>query len=258
MVVGGSGQFIGAPVLAAHAALKSGVGWVVSALPESVVQIVAGNLLESTWLPLRSSTGNISKDNVSQIIENMDGVSSLLIGPGLPDDPETHEFIRAIVNPKLQFPPLVLDAGALRALKKKDLELLPLDTILTPHPGEMAALTGLDVKAVQLDRVGIAKKFAQAWNCVVVLKGAFTVVASSSGRVGILPVATPALAKAGTGDVLAGIIVGVRAQGVPAFDAAVLAIWIHAKAALRAVGQVGGTAAVLPSTIIENIGWFLN
>jgi len=122
---------------------------------------------------------------------------------------------------------------------------------LTPHPGEMSVLTGLSKEEVQADRLTIARRFSQEWGHVVVLKGAFTVVAAPDGEAAVIPVATPALARAGTGDVLAGLIAGLRAQGVPAFQAAAAGAWIHACAGLRAAEEIGNTASVLAGDVLR-------
>ena len=118
--------------------------------------------------------------------------------------------------------PMIFDADGLKLLAKLPdwSKLLPAPAILTPHPGEMSVLTGMAIEEIQKDRLNVARKFAQEWGHVVVLKGAFTVIAAPDGRTTTIPVATPALARAGTGDVLAGLITGLRAQGVDAYDAA--------------------------------------
>ncbi|MCJ7435506.1 MAG: NAD(P)H-hydrate dehydratase, partial [Anaerolineales bacterium] len=151
--------------------------------------------------------------------------------------------------------PLVFDADGLKLLAKiKDWHaLLPAPAILTPHPGEMSVLTGLSVEEIQADRRGVAGKYAKEWGHVVVLKGAFTIIASPDGRMTIIPVATPALARAGTGDVLAGLIVGLRAQGVDAYEAAVASAWIHARAGLYAADDMGTTASVLAGDVLDSI-----
>jgi hydroxyethylthiazole kinase-like uncharacterized protein yjeF len=128
---------------------------------------------------------------------------------------------------------------------------LPPDTILTPHPGEMARLMGDEVttKEVQADREGVARRMAVEWKAVVVLKGAFTVVAAPDGRVMVVPFANAALATAGSGDVLAGAISGLRAQGMDAFEAAVAGAYVHGLAgelARAALGNMGVVAGDLP------------
>jgi len=126
--------------------------------------------------------------------------------------------------------------------------------VLTPHPGEMSVLTGLSKDEIQSDREAIAGKFAKQWGHVVVLKGAFTVVAAPDGRIAVLPFASAALARAGTGDVLAGLIVGLRAQGVDAFEAALAGAWIHARAGLAALEVAGSAASVLAGDLLDCVG----
>jgi hydroxyethylthiazole kinase-like uncharacterized protein yjeF len=129
---------------------------------------------------------------------------------------------------------------------------LPSQIVLTPHPAEFARLSGLETAAVQQDRRGIASRFAKAWNKVVVLKGAGTVIAAPDGRVTLNPVSTPALASGGTGDVLAGLIAGLMGQKVPAFEAAVTGVHLHSLAGMdleRSLGQAG----VLASDLLPQI-----
>ena len=108
-------------------------------------------------------------------------------------------------------------------------ELISSPAVLTPHPGEMSVLTGLPIEEIQDNRIEIAEKYSKIWGHVVVLKGAYTVIAAPDGQIAVVPIATPALARAGTGDVLAGLIVGLRAQGLNAFTAACAGAWIHAR-----------------------------
>jgi NAD(P)H-hydrate epimerase len=147
-----------------------------------------------------------------------------------------------------KLPALVLDADGLNLLAQTEgwPEHLPADTILTPHPGEMARLLGGDAtsESVQADRVGSAQKAAADWKAVVVLKGANTVIAAPDGRVAINPAATAALASAGTGDVLAGVIAGLRAQGLDAFDAAVAGVYLHGRAGELVAEEMGDTGAL--------------
>jgi len=128
--------------------------------------------------------------------------------------------------------------------------LLPPGTVLTPHPGEMARLTGLERDSIQADRFGIAASKASEWGCVVVLKGAFTVVAGPDGRATAIPFATDALATAGTGDVLSGCIVGLMAQGIAPFEAAVAGAYLHGLAGVLA-GQAMTTRAVMAGDVMR-------
>jgi NAD(P)H-hydrate epimerase len=116
-----------------------------------------------------------------------------------------------------------------------------MDAVLTPHPGEMSRLTGLTVEEIQFDRIGTAMRFAQKWGKTVVLKGAYTVIASADGRCKVSPFANPGLASAGTGDVLAGVIAGLAAQGLDNFNAACLGVWLHAQAGEIVKSELGDT-----------------
>lgn len=150
---------------------------------------------------------------------------------------------------------MVFDADGLKLLSQISNwhTLLSDMAVLTPHPGEMAIMTGLSVSEIQSDRMVVARKFAQEWGHVVVLKGAFTVIAAPSGETYTIPVATPALARAGSGDVLAGLIVGLRAQGLEPVEAAVAGSWIHAQAGLSAAEIFGSTASVLAGDILASV-----
>ena len=218
--------------------------------------------------------------NASEVLmKNLERATALLIGPGFGTESTTKEFVENLLSgksvPKKSaarigflheetekkavangvLPPMVVDADGLKLLAQiKDWPIkLPSDTILTPHPGEMAVLTGLSKEDIQEDRQEIARKYAKEWGHVVVLKGAFTSIAAPDGRVTVIPVASSALAHAGTGDVLAGIIVSLRAQGLDAFDAAVAGAWIHAQAGLYAADNLGTTASVLASEVLNSI-----
>jgi NAD(P)H-hydrate epimerase len=132
-------------------------------------------------------------------------------------------------------------------------DILPVNSVLTPHPGEMARLTGKTIPEIQSDRMAIARAAAVDWKCVVVLKGALTVIADPGGRVAVIPLAVPALATAGSGDVLAGMLSGLLAQGVPPFDAACAAAWMHARAGVIAEQRTGHTACVMAGDVINAI-----
>jgi NAD(P)H-hydrate epimerase len=150
---------------------------------------------------------------------------------------------------------VVVDADGLKLLAQDDdwSRLLSAPAVLTPHPGEMSVLTGLPTTEIQADRLAIARQYSQEWGHVVVLKGAFTVVAAPDGQAAVIPVATPGLARAGSGDVLAGLIVGLRAQGLEAFPAAVAGSWIHAYAGLHATRLLGNPASVLAGDILHAV-----
>lgn len=253
MIVAGSQRFPGAALLAGEAAYRSGAGLVTVAAPETIQPALAGHLREATWLPLPAENGWLAEQGSEIIKAHLDRVTAILLGPGFGTEAITGKLIEKLFAADL--PPLVIDADGLKLMSKISgwESLLPQDTILTPHPGEMAILSGLTTDAIQSDRLGTAEKFAKQWKCTLVLKGAFTVVASHDGRTAVMPLATPALARAGTGDVLAGLITGLRAQGMAAFEAASCAVWLHGQAGLRAAERLGGAAGVLAGDLIAEL-----
>ncbi len=280
LVAAGSINYTGAAYLAAKAAYRIGAGLVRLAVPGPLHTALAGQLPEVTWLILPHDTGVIAESAADILLQNLDKADVLLIGPGFGLEDTTADFIKRllrdasaktshgslgflsadVVKPEKDsfpshLPPMVVDADGLKLLSKLPdwPKLLPKDSVLTPHPGEMAVLTGMKVDQIQSDRVETAEKYAKAWQQVVVLKGALTVIAAPDRGARVIPVATAALARAGTGDVLAGIISGLMAQGMPSFEAASAGAWIHAHAGLEAEAFLEGSAAVLASDVLDSI-----
>lgn len=255
LIVAGSRNYSGAVLLAGKAAYFSGAGLVTCAIPEVLHSSLAGQFPEATWLLLPEEDGAIAENAAKIILENQQKVTSILIGPGFGLHKTTDNFINNMINGLAFYetvPPMVFDADGLKLLAKVDgwAKKIINQAVLTPHPGEMAILTGLSTEEIQRDRINIAEKYAHEWGHIVVLKGAFTVVASPDGTTGIVPIASPALARAGSGDVLAGIIAGLQAQGVSPFDAALAGAWIHGRAGLIAAETLGSTASVLAGDIL--------
>lgn len=248
-VVVGSISYTGAALLAGTAAYRVGTGLVTMAVPENLHSALAGHLPEATWVLLPHENGFISESAIDVVLNNLNRATAILIGSGLGNKETTKQFVQKLL-PSIKIP-MVIDADGLRHAKDS-LSLLH-NAILTPHVGEMSALTGLSKEEIQSNREEVAKKYAKEWNCIVVLKGAFTVVASPDERLTIIPVATPALARAGTGDVLAGLITGLLAQGLNPYDAAVAGAYIHGRAGLLAAEKLGTTASVLASDVIDAI-----
>jgi len=256
MIIAGSIHYSGAALLSGKSAFRSGAGWVTLAVPEPLHSALAGSFVEATWLSLPHVRGWIGSNAAGVILENLDRVTSLLIGPGIGIERITCFFLKKLIESRWdKFPSLILDADGLKLLAQiSDWPTkLPYRTVLTPHPGEMAILTGLSVEEIQSNRIEIAEKFAKEWGHIVVLKGAFTLIADPGGNTSIIQVATPALARAGTGDVLAGLITGLRAQGLSAFDAASAGAWIHAQAGLHAAEVLGSTATVLAGDVMSSV-----
>jgi hydroxyethylthiazole kinase-like uncharacterized protein yjeF len=254
LIAAGSVSYTGAAYLSARAACRVGAGLVTLAVPEPLYPVLAGHLPEVTWIPLPHENGFIAEAGAGMVAQNLNRATALLVGPGFGLEETTKDFLAKLLEaPKV--PPLVVDADGLKLLAHiPDWHTkLPALSVLTPHPGEMSVLTGLSKDEIQADRETIACKFANHWGHVVVLKGAFTVIAEPNGRMAVIPVAASALARAGTGDVLAGLIVGLRAQGVEAFEAALAGAWIHAQAGLAALEGVGSAASVLAGDVLDYV-----
>lgn len=280
MIIAGSVNYTGAAYLAAKAAYRIGAGLVRVALPGPLHAVLAGHLPEATWLLLPHELGVLARDACDLVYDNLERVTALLIGPGWGLEETTGEFLNDLLSQsgthpirstigfvskaqearttavkKGKLPPLVIDADGLKLLSRiSDWDkVLPSGSVLTPHPGEMSVLTGLEVPEIQRNRLDLAIKYSAQWGQVVVLKGALSVIASPDGRAAVIPIATPALARAGTGDVLSGMIAGLLAQGIPAYEAALAGAWIHAQAGLMAAEWVGHSASVLAGDVLEAI-----
>jgi NAD(P)H-hydrate epimerase len=240
LVVAGSRLYTGAPVLASVGAGRVGAGLVTLACPASVRDSVAVHTVETTFLPLSDGgQGELGVDAVEPAVDAARDYNAVLVGPGIGRSTRTSDFLVALLarlrNTKL---PVVVDADALTLLAARERwwELLPVGSVLTPHPGEMARLTG---QAEPIDRIEWARDSAARWQCNVVLKGAFSVVARLDGVACVLPFANPALATAGTGDVLAGAILGFLGQHLATPTAALVGAYVHGMAGERVLATMG-------------------
>lgn len=258
LVTAGSINYIGAAYLACSGALRVGAGLVTLATAGSSQLILASKLTEVTYLPLpESQPGTIPAEAADIIARQCGQYNTLLLGCGLGQNPATAEFVKSLLSVK-GLPALVLDADALNIMSTIPgwWQQLTDNAILTPHPGEMSRLCGLTIQEIQSDRPGVARKFATEWNKTIVLKGAYNVIASPDGGCRLTPFANPGLATAGTGDVLAGAIAGLLAQGLPLSDAACLGVYLHGEAGefvRDTIGDAGMIASdllpVLPTVI---------
>lgn len=282
MIVAGSVNYVGAANLSAQAAYRSGVGLVSVATARPVAAILAPVTPEATWVLLPHDMGVISEAAVEMILEEIENYKAMLIGPGMGQEETTQHFLFQLLGHKsrqsapkkrnlgfaiavddtaskddeaTKLPPLVIDADGLNMLSKEDKwwDYLPENTILTPHPGEMARLAGSTVSDVQGDRFGIVKEKSKEWNTIIVLKGAHTLVAAPDGRITALPFKNDALATAGTGDVLAGIIVSLLAQDMEPYKAACAGAYIHGLAGEFAA-QEHGSRSLIASDVIATLG----
>lgn len=264
MIVAGSVNYTGAAYLAGASATRAGAGLVTVALPSPIHTAVAARLAEATYVLLPHAMGVLSPEGASVLRKELEGYDVLLIGPGLGREDETVSFVEKLLGggerhrsvgflnaegggaARRDLPPLVVDADGLNILSemKDGLRRIPPHTILTPHPGEMARLMGGSIADVQEDRLAVARSRAAEWGQVIVLKGAHTVVAGPEGRAVIEPFANAGLATAGTGDVLAGTVVALRAQGLGAFEAAAAGAYIHGLAGELARQRIGAGGMV--------------
>ncbi len=256
LIAAGSEHYWGAPLLAAQGAYRVGAGLVALVVPEAIRSTVAGQMPAATYPPIKERK-IFNADSARFLFEQSDPAKGMLIGPGIGP---AADFIAALLDlaaseqeEPQKLPPLVIDADGLNMLAKLPnwWQRLPSGSILTPHPGEMARL--VDVPLAELkkaDRVELAREWALRWGHVVLLKGAYTVVADPGGICAILPFANPLLAVGGSGDVLSGVIVGLLAQGLIPYDAALLGGYIHGAAAELAV-ETFGDAGMLASELAE-------
>ena len=244
LVLAGSTGMVGAAALTGDAALRSGAGLVTIGTPKSVYPILAAKVTCCLTRPLpETSAGTLALDAFAEVREISAGSDVIALGPGLGRHESTMQFVRRVVAEIEK--PMVVDADALNALAG-DTNILkdtPSPRILTPHPGEMARLTGRSVTEIQADRNGTARHFAKEYGVVLLLKGRGTVV-SDGDRVYVNATGNPGMASGGTGDVLTGMIAALLAQGLPPFDSAVLGAHLHGLAGDIAAERLGQTSLI--------------
>lgn len=256
LVVAGSGRYVGAACLASEAAARVGSGLVTLASPQCIYPQLAAKLTEAIQHPVLSDVeGRFHVDAAPAIREAVAVCSAMVLGCGFGSSPGLVELVKQVL---LQHPqpsiPVVVDADGLNNLAKIDRwwESISYPMVLTPHPGEMSTLAGIPVSEVQARREEVALEMAERWGQTVVLKGAYTVIASPDGRCFISPFANPALASGGTGDVLAGMTAGLMAQGAGPVDAACSGVYLHA-AVGEELRRSMGDAGVLASDMLPRL-----
>jgi hydroxyethylthiazole kinase-like uncharacterized protein yjeF len=229
LIIGGSTGKAGAAAMAGIAALRAGAGLSTVATAKSVLSVVAGFYPELMTEPLpETDGGTIATGAGVRIEELLKGMTVAAIGPGISRDPHTSMLVRSLVAHHTI--PMVVDADGLNAFEHHSSELNGKERILviTPHPGEMARLTGLTVSEVQKDRIGVARRFADEHQLIVVLKGHRTLIAEPDGKVWVNTTGNPGMATGGTGDILTGMIAGLMAQyPVNRFRAILGAVYLH-------------------------------
>jgi NAD(P)H-hydrate epimerase len=250
VVVAGSLGYTGAAYLTATAAARSGAGYVRLLAAEGIYPILAIKCTEVVVTQVPDvSPGVLGHAVLEPLLRHVASASACVIGPGLGRDYSTRRMVLDLVQQLRS--PAVVDADGLNALAEQR-KLIPRITarlVMTPHPAEMSRLTGLSIAEIEADREGVALRFAKEWKQVVVLKGAGTVIAAPDGRIRVNPHRTAALASAGTGDVLAGIIGGLLAQKMDPFSAAVTGVFLHGEAGQEASSRLG-EAGVLASDLL--------
>ncbi|HEV7937621.1 MAG TPA: NAD(P)H-hydrate dehydratase [Solirubrobacteraceae bacterium] len=250
VVVGGSRGLMGAPAMASLAALRAGAGYVTACVPFSLQQILDGQLLEVMTRGLADEGGALTPEGLSAVTDSLARAGCLALGPGLGRDPQSVLFARELARGAPLA--LVLDADGLNAHAGSldGLAVREAPTVLTPHAGELARLLDIDSEQVQSERLAHARKAAEQAGAIVVLKGDDTLVVEPAGRIAISRGNSPALATAGTGDVLTGTIAALLAQGMEPFVAAAAGVQLHAQAGREAARRQGAAEGVIAGDVI--------
>jgi ADP-dependent NAD(P)H-hydrate dehydratase / NAD(P)H-hydrate epimerase len=226
-ILAGSMQYSGAALLCAEGAMRSGAGLVTLGIPACIAAaVIKIKPKEVMLLPLPGTKeGTVSLAAYKKILNFSLQANIVVIGPGLTQNKSSQGLIRKLI--KAIRKPLIIDADGLNAIAGGATSKLPPEAIVTPHPGEMARLTGIATAVIQKRRKEVAKNFACRYNSTVVLKGHRTVVAAPDGRIYINTTGNPGMATAGSGDVLTGIIAAFRGQGLDSFNAAKYGVYLH-------------------------------
>ncbi len=250
LVCGGSVGLTGAPCMAAEAAARAGAGYVTACVPESLNLIFETRLLEVMTIPLPDDQGHLTEAGVETTIGRSERVQALVLGPGIGREDGTVAFTRAIAQ-RAEVP-LLLDADGLNAYagRLEALAARSAPTVLTPHAGELGRLLDQESREIQARRLQAARSAAATAGAVIVLKGDDTLVADPNGRVAVNRGGAPALATAGTGDVLSGVIGAYMAKAMDPFHAACAGVFLHA-AAGRLAASLIGTEGVVAHDVID-------
>jgi NAD(P)H-hydrate epimerase len=262
LVAGGSRGLTGAPRMAALGAMRAGAGYVTACMPASLQAILAtGGPPELMTRGLPEESGGLAPAGVEIVLEASRRAGALALGPGLGRGEHAIAFARALAGGAEV--PLVLDADGLNAHSGNsgahgaghldDLAARKAATVLTPHPGELARLLDTDTAQIARERLAHVRQAAERAQAVVVLKGDDTLVADPSGMVAVSPGDSPALATAGTGDVLCGVVAALLAQGLPPFLAASAGVLLHVQAGRLAARAVGAAEGVIATDVIASL-----
>ncbi len=249
----GAKGYAGAAVIAGKAAVKSGAGIVDMIIPDEIYSIVGSSIPEAVCTVLDTvCNGNVSDDVTEKVINALDGCTAGLIGCGLGQSNQAKYTVHEVM--KNCSIPIVIDADGINILSNsiQYIKQYTNDVVITPHPKEASRLLGVSVEEIQNDRLGAAKKLAEITGAVSVLKGAKTIIATPCGMVYIVTDGNPGMATAGTGDMLAGMIVAFMAQGMSAVDSAVCAVKLHAVSGDIAVRETS-VLSLTPTDMINTL-----
>jgi hydroxyethylthiazole kinase-like uncharacterized protein yjeF len=228
LIIAGSTGMTGAAAMSAISALRAGAGLVYLAIPEHLNPILEAKCTEVITIPLpHTSDGSISLDSYYGLMEKIEGVDVVAIGPGMGQNRETQKLVRKLVKDTRV--PLLVDADGINALigNLSILKKRSMPTIVTPHAGEMARLIDRGAAEIESDKIAVARRYAAKWGVVLVLKGAPTVIAEQDGSFWLNSHVNSGLATAGSGDVLSGLIIGFLGQKTTALAAAVSGVHVH-------------------------------
>jgi hydroxyethylthiazole kinase-like uncharacterized protein yjeF len=249
LVCGGSTGLTGAPCMASEAAMRAGAGYVTVLVPRSLNLVFEQRLLEVMSVPLPDEDGGLAPAGADTVIARSERADAVVLGPGLGRAQGSLALARTLAA-RLERP-LLLDADALNAHagRLEDLRARSAPTVLTPHAGELARLLESDSQAIGARRLHSARQAAERSGAIVVLKGDDTLVAEPGGRVAVNRGGAPALATAGTGDVLSGVIGAYLAKGMDPFHAACAGVLVHARAGRLAAARIGSEGVIASDVI---------
>jgi hydroxyethylthiazole kinase-like uncharacterized protein yjeF len=255
LVVGGSPGLTGAVCLACEGAMRAGAGWVRAAVPASLNDIFEVKLTEVMSVPLPDRAGHLLTDAYEPVLVAAERADAIVVGPGLGREKDTFALVQRLVEALER--PLVIDADALNALAASGAggyeagSAPPAPHVLTPHAGELARLLGTDSGRVEKSRIASARTASDRASATVVLKGDDTLVCAPGAEqeLAVSRGGSPALATAGTGDVLSGVIAAFAARGLDLFDAACAGVYAHAQAGREAAGRLGAESVIARDVI---------
>jgi len=260
LIISGSPGMCGAAALCGQSALRVGAGLVVIGVPESIVNFVDSMSIETiTWGLPETDDGTLSPKALEEILTRINEFDVIAIGPGLSANKGISELVEGLLSSDKIAIPVILDADALNSID--DVTILKRRKVknvnITPHPGEMSRLIKKSIEEIQENRIKAASELAVDTGVNVVLKGAYTVVASPDGRLFINPTGSPAMASAGVGDVLTGALAGLMAQGIDALDALVAGVYIHGMCG-NVVAGIKGERGIVASDLLDSLPFVIS